>query len=539
MNLLDILYEFREDINWRRTLDEIANAVIDYNEAIADDDEFPREFLDGCLPAYWQIVREHNTRRWQGANHLPSNTQYDVGIFLVGFSSLPIVLSIVEIQPRQKIYFLHSPETERKCGEITNRIEDILIDPPNLFDPLIDPTDMGELINRVQNAERCQITNASDPVETFKQIKEVIDKVREEHGAKTKIALDLTGGKKTMIGGGFTAGSIYSVAPKCDMFYVDSQDYDPDLGTPKPGTEFLSRLDNPYDVYNVQSVREAEKLFNQHNYEAAAVLWEGVDEKLNDYAIRYELSDEQNSAQKYLFMADCYGCWDAFDYISANNSKKDNGNLWDYNTKHTYSSNTTNIDVLEVLSKVEDPKTLFDEEARIIHYTIDRYQNGVRRMESDRFDDAIVRFTQVVEILCRYHVYKIAVNECLTDERHDPVSSECCLDEEWSVTKLIHFLFKRHWQYDYRYHIGNEDWRLDIDKYGYENTMKVVKLIRPRNDFVHVKSNPKWEEMEDNAKDLQKLAQKFLENFSCDYRCETGLSFNELLELHRFRRIED
>ena len=551
-NLLDILHDFYPDWdeNWNDTLDGIEDAVLDYNEAIADEVENPGDSLNGLLPIYWQIVRAHNIYKWGvkcrpsnsgnvpaqeihelGVECHPSNSGYDVGIFLVGFRSLPIVLSIAEIQPCEEIYFLHSPETGHKCNEITNRIREMLKDPPPPLSPLIESTDAAALIGRIQQATRCKIANPSDPVETFKEIKRIIDSLASDK----KIALDLTGGKKTMIGGGFTAGSIYSLSPKCDMFYVDSSEYDPAKGAPKSGTEFLSQLDNPYDVYNVQSLQEAEALFYEHNYEAAASLWDTANEKLNTYAKQYGLQNEQVTVQKNLYMANCYDLWDAFDYIAAKEFKNDHRSSWDYDAKHIYNS----IDALDILGEITDLQTLFDTEARIIHYGIDRYENGIRRMDVNRYDDAIVRFTQVVEILCRYHIYQIAKNRGLTDESHDPVEKQCCLDEEWSITKLIHFLFgkyRTYRTYDGLYRIAHLDQLLQIDNYcDYNNTDDITNLIRPRNDFVHVKSNPGWEEMEDNATELQELAQKFLENFSRDYLCKTGLSFDELLELHRFR----
>ena len=542
MNLPDV-YRILEGFNnivpsWRGILDSIDDAVQDYNAAIADPTvEDPAAYLREWLPQYWQAVRAINIHQWEGVEQLPSNSEYDVGIFLVGFSSLPIVLSIAEIQPRQEIYFIHSNDTRRECNKITSRFEEMLEDPPSPFNPLIDRPDAASLIARVQSADRREIAEPSDPVSTFQEIKNIIDRVRDSLGDNARIALDLTGGKKTMIGGGFTAGSIYSVAPKCDMFYVDSPVYNPDRGAPKPGTEFLNSLDNPYDVYNVPSVQQARKLFEKHNYEAAAILLEGVVDNLSKYAESYGLQNEQDAVNKSCYMADCYGLWDAFDYSAAKNSKEDNGDLWDYNAKHALP--TANIDILGILSEVINPQTLFAEEERIIHYAVDRYQNGIRRMESDRFDDTIVRFTQVVEILCRYHVYQIAENGGLTDNSHILVPRECCLDEEWSITKLIHFLFGRYRDYDGRYRIAHLDERLDIDEYvDYNSTEDITDLIKPRNDFVHVNSNPGWQEMQEDAENLQELAKIFLENFSSSYCCNKGLSFDQLLVLHKFCRLE-
>ena len=63
-------------------------------------------------------------------NQLPSREAnneylpcYDVGIFLVGYSSLPIVLSLAEINPTEKIYFIYSKDTKDVLDEIHNRIQ--------------------------------------------------------------------------------------------------------------------------------------------------------------------------------------------------------------------------------------------------------------------------------------------------------------------------------------------------------------------------------------------------------------------------------
>lgn len=535
MGLLNILSDFNCDYNWVETLENIESSVLDYNEAIAEQLN-PGAFIDALLPVYWRIVREHNTYRWGDANRLPSNSQYDVGIFLVGFSSLPIVLSIAEIQPHQQIYFLHSPETRAKCDEITGRITGMLQNPPTPFECLIASDDGKELIDRVTNATRCEIANPSDPVEIFKQIKEIVDEIRGDLGAKTLIALDLTGGKKTMIGGGFTAGSIYSLSPKCDMFYVDSSEYDSDRGAPKPGTEFLSRLDNPYDVYNVQSVREAKTLFKEHNYKGAERLWRSVRDKLDYHAERYHfLKDERTEATKYYGSSHCYYPWDAFDYKAAQNRKvyRKNGRtyLWGYDDEHVYAR----IDVLDILKEVEDKESLFACDARVIHYAVDRFQNGRRRRESGKFEDALVRFTQVIEILCTYRVYQLAGDNQLVNEAGS--SGPVPADKRWDLSPLIRLLFGMtvvnldgvdYWI--------SRDSRLISKDYDYPRVDNIIELIKTRNDFIHFDSPMRQQRTREDACKLEKLAHTFLEKLSSDYCGGVHLPFDTLLELHKFRR---
>ena len=525
-----------DDAGWRKKLLKINRQMFAYESGRRQNPGANHEdLLHEILPTYWEIVRTHNIyqrkknqlpSRGNDENHLP---YYGVGIFLVGFSTLPIVLSLAEIQPFKQIYFLYSADTLKMLDEIKDRISAMLPD----------DSPLKALVNTSADESSdfaLKITDASDPVATFKEIKGVIDNVRKSSESNTNIALDLTGGKKTMIGGGFTAGSIYSLAPKCDMFYVDSLEYDPGRGSPKPGYEFLSRLDNPYDVYDVQSLGKAEVLFYEHNYEASVHLWREVQEKLGEHADRYGLENEQDTVEKDLHMADCYSLWDAFDYKTAfDESAHPNGHLWEYTRKHV----SAEINVLGILRAIEDQETLFDDEARVIHWAVDRYQNAVRRYESDRFNDAIVRFTQVVEILCIYQIYQVQEAGELTDRSHNVITCpEVVLDEHWSVTKLIRFLFTKrpNEMYEGRYRIGNFDKRLKIDKYGYRDIPDITKLIKHRNIFVHAERTPAWEDMKDNAEKLRELALKFLENFSKDYCCCKGLDFDDLLELHKFRR---
>ena len=189
------------------------------------------------------------------------------------------------------------------------------------------------------------------------------------------------------------------------------------------------------------------------------------------------------------------------------------------------------------LRHLEDQRTLFASEERVIHWAVDRYQNAVRRYEGDRFNDAIVRCTQVVEILCIYQIHQIQEAGELTDENHDPITCpEVVLNEHWSITKLIRFLFKKHSMYERRYRIANRDKHLNINDYdGYNEVCDMTRLIKHRKRFCPCSKNSgHGKNCEQNAENLRDLAWIFLKNFSLDYRCGTGLSFDDLLELHQF-----
>lgn len=477
------------------------------------------KWLYPILPSYWDVFHAHNEKR-RGQGLLPSDFCYDVGIFLVGFSSLPIVLSLAEIQPRVQIYFLYSRDTRPMLGEIADRIAAMLPE--------------SDLTTRVKNAVgekpnfqsdfAVELVDPSDPVETFKRIKEIVGRV----DLDKRIALDLTGGKKTMISGGFTAGTILVGAnltsSACDMFYVDAETYDSRRHAPEPGTEFLSQLENPFDIYNWQTRHEAKAFFDEHNYEVAAELWGYVKKKLDVHAKRYGLDAELEAVQASLEMANCYRLWDAFDYEASRDFK----GKWGYDEKHVYHS----IDVLDILSEVCDRHTLFEDDTRVIHYAVDRYQNAIRRKKSGKLDDAIVRFTQVVEILCNYRIYQIA------EDGHLHHGSRACEsidpDRSWNLRPLIKLLFEnapyKANRQSYRIPAAEERWK--VTDFGYKDVQDITASIVPRNDFIHFNSSMNQEKTKEDAEKLQMLARKFLENFSRSYCSENGFPFEALLELH-------
>ena len=546
MEILDILDDV-ENVDWEGTLNNIEEWVGEYYDAIARRETNPEKYLNEVLPEYWQTVRAHNTYHWGEIGTLPSNVPYDVGIFLVGFSSLPLALSIAEIQPRQEIYFLHSEDTFERCYEIIDRIEEMFEVPPDPFCQLINQTEAADLIARVQRAERREIADPSDPISTFRQIKDIIDKV----GGDVKIALDLTGGKKTMIGGGFTAGSIYSVAPECHMFYVDSLEYDSKRGTPIPGTEFLTQLDNPYDVYNVQSVGQAKELFKRHNYETAARSWRSVRNKLYNHAKQYDfLVNEREEAGEYYGSSHCYYPWDTFDYKAAVKRKTYSVDgttySWGYDEQHVRRiTDDRSIDVLNILATVTNKSTLYANERRVIHYAVDRYQNGMRRKQNRRLADAIVRFAQVIEIICNYRIYRLA-----EDDYFVGISSSTPItlppDKIWDFAHLMHVLFGgRRGREDIgrtTYHVSPAH-QMQAGDYGYTDVGEIIEDIQPRNNFIHFNSPMEQEQAKTDAENLRDLAHKFLEKFLDDYcggYCsENSLSLDDLLELHRFRRWEE
>lgn len=516
-----------EPEQWSRKLNEIETGMESF-EIAKSKNLNAEQCLNAILPTYWEIFHTHNTYEKQ-YGPLPSDLKYDVGIFLVGFSTLPIILSLAEIQPTKEVYFLYSKETKPILQEISNRINSML--PNSLLSNLVTSS-----VNNPNYA--LKIRSSSDPVQTFKRIKEVIGKV-----GNKRIALDLTGGKKTMLGGGFTGGAILGLANSirssdCDMFYVDSLEYDPLKRAPTHGTEFLNLLENPYDIYNVQSVQQAHKLFEKHNYEAAADLWENVRDTLEKHKSKYGLETEFRQAVDQYRMAKCYSLWDSFNYSEAKANKGHLDKNWGYFEKHVHNS----IDVLDILSKMRDRETLFENEARIIHYAVDRYQNGMRRKESGKLEDAIVRFAQVIEMICAYRIYRLAQEKHFLIIGVDTPYTELPATEKWEFKNLINQLFKKNTSTDVsgmRTCYLKNDKKMQARDYDCQDVDQIIKVIQPRNNFMHFNNPQKPTKAETDTEKLRELAHKFLKNFLEEYRSGYSLDLDDLLELHGFRRLTE
>lgn len=222
--VLQILQHKDATIDWQN---DYLNAIAQGTDAI---DKMTSEsmnkkvqrYFSEVLPKHWNVFKTI-TAYYKEKNFLVL-PEYDVGIFLVGFSELPIIFSLATLLPKE-IYFIYSPESKSSLWWIQKGAEAI----------------QQELGNKVNTAIRDlahgrEVNAASDPIQTFLQIEYVL----EQH-PKKKIALDISGGKKTMISGAFLSAS---VSENCDVFYVDFLEYSRQNRRPVPGTEFLNKF-NP------------------------------------------------------------------------------------------------------------------------------------------------------------------------------------------------------------------------------------------------------------------------------------------------------
>ena len=110
-----------------------------------------------------------------------------------------------------------------------------------------------------------------------------------------------------------------------------------------------------------------------------------------------------------------------------------------------------------------------------------------------------------------------------------------------SISDVIRFLFGKSVlrDGDADYNVSNKETLLDISEYGASELRELINPIDYRNDFIHFNSSMRQQQTETNADALQEFAKKFLKKFSSDYCTKTGgLSFEKLLKLHEFQRLD-
>lgn len=206
--------------------------------------------------------------------------KYQCLVSLVGFSPEPLILTINTLKP-EFVLFLHTKDTQQQLDVIVEKSQL----KPSKFRP--------------------QPVSDSKTEDVYLAIKNVISEFTRE-----KIAIDITGGKKCMVGGAAIAGALTG----CDIFYIDFIDYDRQNRQPIPGSEYLNFLSNPFTIFGDLDFEEGKQLFNKGNYYAAVHIFSELAEKIphNDEAIFLQhLAHTFKEWDEYNFKAAYDGCSNA------------------------------------------------------------------------------------------------------------------------------------------------------------------------------------------------------------------------------------
>ena len=154
-------------------------------------------------------------------------------ILTVGTSPEPLILSLLACQP-QKALFLYTEDTERYLDDIINYVQ-------------LSPSRWDK-----------RLVQKSDP----RTIYQVVKEIWEQWGRRSDIAVDITGGTKSMTGGLALVGAFLGF----ELLYVDNERYLKEQRRPYPGTECLKVLPNPYTVFGALKEKNALQLMRRQEF---------------------------------------------------------------------------------------------------------------------------------------------------------------------------------------------------------------------------------------------------------------------------------
>lgn len=279
--------------------------------------------------------------------------KYKYLISLVGMSPQPVILTIDALQPKE-ILFLHTNESK------------------NYIDFVVEHTGLrATQFNRVE-VEGSQTEDVYQAIREFLKRKSV-----------KEVAIDITGGKKAMVNGAAEAGGFLG----CDVCYVDFGEYLERRRTPKPATEYLNFLKNPYNIFGEMEIREAVALYQKGNYPASSQILDNLKKKVA----------EIQKIDILLAIVNFHSHWEEYQFKDSLDTAKESLRLIrQYRTLYELEELVkVKIDLLEKLKKNKN----FPEYLVLNHYFLSQ-----RFFERQRYDFSVLLLYRMVELAFSIHL---------------------------------------------------------------------------------------------------------------------------------------
>jgi CRISPR-associated protein (TIGR02710 family) len=408
-------------------------------------------------------------------------------VSMVGFSLEPVMHTLLTLLP-DKVILVFSQESAKFDGEraAAEYIDFLTEHYDSSYKPDIDKICL----------------KSTDTAEVFARVHEKI----KQYSTKDKLAVDVTGGKKTMDAAAFLAAAMHE---EVGIYYVDYEDYNQHDGYPVWGTEFLNKLDNPYRIYNIELINQAKELFRVSNYYASYKLFdEALKDMINEAnpLINEALKSEREKINRMMRVSECLMYWDRFEYEDAFDAMDNIKDYIDFSDLRKFISEDNKDKLIyEAINQFEYIKEL----------CLDRYANAERRYEQGRYEDALTRYAQSLEMCCKSKLIKYVVDDGLVAlyGNNEEVSLSRELKGAWKECKIdyaplsgvVSWLLctqNLNWKSDVEYKIvKNKNYEIKnafVSLFDIENSESnrkykdavgdITEVIERRNDFVHITS---------------------------------------------------
>lgn len=306
------------------------------------------------------------------------NKEYDALILTVGLSPEPLILSILSTKPK-RVGLLYTPETEKFLPRIQK--------------------ETGLTLDQLDKRE----IDGSNVIEMYKAIMALCT----GWGSPANIAVDITGGKKSMVSGAAMAGAVLGA----DIYYVDTDNFNREFGKPEPGSEYLSLLDNPYTVFGDLEVEKAKDLYDRHDYAGAQRIFNQIEGQVGD-------PNQAKIYEAYGLLCITYESWDNLDISSGKENLHQLLNILKQFTSAGGLAPLRNFEgtlieqekALECLENIFNNKQLALHISDGFHFAFMLYHNALRREAQGKLDIAGLILYRLLEWIEQHRFAKYDIN---------------------------------------------------------------------------------------------------------------------------------
>ncbi|MGB8247111.1 MAG: hypothetical protein WCE98_03770, partial [Chlorobium sp.] len=298
----------------------------------------------------------------------------DLLISIAGFSLEPIMHTVLTLRPKN-LLFVFSKESSlvgKKDVNAFDRLQALITCHGEGYQPKIDQ----------------EILEVADAPYVFSVVRDAITKA----DSPARVAIDVTGGKKSMDASAFLAASLFE---EVAIYYVDYASYNTDKGFPVWGSEFLNKLENPYKVFGVREEQLIKEFWDKADFPAVVKFIKlCTDEEKEETAKKYGLTAKFEQLKVVKKAAECYTEWRIFDY------QKASLDIFEGYDKHHSNvlEELTRCSTLETDQNINTPQSA----QLALALAIDRYMRGVDAYKHKKQNIAILCYAQSVERLLRF-----------------------------------------------------------------------------------------------------------------------------------------
>lgn len=280
--------------------------------------------------------------------------KYDGLISLLGFTPETVILSYLFAEP-DNFVILHTKETK------------------HLLETVVKYTKVP--FANFYHEPFTEIPNIS--------IYKALEKAIQRFPKGAKIAIELTGGKKTMGGALAVAAGMLDI----DLFYIDYSEYMPEFRKPKPESSYIHLVENPMklsiDLFGSIEIEKAVEYFNIGKYNVSKELFSQAGSKMANPRI----------ADICLKLSDFYDNWNSFNFVEAVNLSE---SLFESVLQfHDQISNQFYFDINQLKSHIEVVKELANNNRTYQIWNF--YFTAIRNENNNLNDLAVLLFYRTIE----------------------------------------------------------------------------------------------------------------------------------------------